>query len=136
MNRTIFFKLLMGTAVLSLLIALVMVFNGNIANAGLFFIAFFILLAISFRGFAALKGLTFTTSILAVVATALYYPEYFKEYNGFEFATLITPLIQIIMFGMGCSMGVKDFVALARSPKSVFVGVISQFTIKIGRAHV
>ncbi|MFM8392691.1 MAG: bile acid:sodium symporter family protein, partial [Acidobacteriota bacterium] len=68
-------------------------------------------------------------TILAVVATALYYPQYFKTYNGFELAGLITPLIQLIMFGMGCSMGVKDFIALARSQKSVIVGVIAQYTI-------
>jgi len=129
MNKGVFFKLLMGISILFLLISLYMASIGNIAEAGPFVIGFLILLAISFRGFPALRGLTFTTTILSVVATALYYPQYFKEYNGFEFATLITPLIQIIMFGMGCSMGLKDFIALAKSPKSVIVGVISQFTI-------
>lgn len=116
-------------AIMCLAIALGMAIFGNISEAGPFFIFFFVLLAFSFRGFPILRGLTFTTAILAVVATSLYYPEYFKEYNGFEFAVLITPLIQIIMFGMGCSMGVKDFVSLAKSPKSVFVGVFSQYSI-------
>lgn len=119
----------MAVAIISLCIALFMAFSGNISDAGPFVIAFFILLAISFRGFPLLRGLTFTTSILSVVATSLYYPQYFKEYNGFEYAVLITPLIQIIMFGMGCSMGINDFIALAKSPKSVIVGVFSQFTI-------
>jgi BASS family bile acid:Na+ symporter len=122
-------KILMGLAILSLIVALIMTSLGNIANAGPFFIAFFLLIAISFRGFPKLKGLTFTTTILSVVATALYYPQYFKEYNGFEFAVLITPLIQVIMFGMGCSMGIKDFVALAKSPKAVFVGILTHFTV-------
>ncbi|MDP3467712.1 MAG: bile acid:sodium symporter family protein [Daejeonella sp.] len=129
MNKNSVPRLLMGISILCLLIAMYMAFNGNIADAGPFVIAFLLLLAISFRGFPVLRGLTFTTSILAVVATSLYYPQYFKEYNGFEFATLITPLIQVIMFGMGCSMGLKDFIALAKSPKSVIVGVISQYTI-------
>lgn len=129
MNKSVFFKLLMGISILCLLIALYMASNGNIAEAGPFVIGFLLLLAISFRGFPVLRGLTFTTTILSVVATSLYYPQYFKEYNGFEYATLITPLIQVIMFGMGCSMGLKDFIALAKSPKSVLVGVISQFTI-------
>lgn len=119
----------MAIAIISLIVAIVMVNQGDIVSAGPFVIAFFILMAVSFRGFAALRGLTFTTSILAVVATSLYYPQYFKEYKGFEYATLITPLIQIIMFGMGCSMGLKDFIALAKSPKSVIVGVIGQYTI-------
>ncbi|NQV76493.1 MAG: bile acid:sodium symporter family protein [Bacteroidetes bacterium] len=129
MKGTIFFKRLAGLSVLSLFIALYMAYNGNIAAAGPFVIGFLLLLAISFRGFTLLRGLTFTTTILSVVATALYYPQYFKEYNGFEFAALITPLIQVIMFGMGCSMGVKDFIALAKSPKAVIVGVFSQYTI-------
>lgn len=33
------------------------------------------------------------------------------------------------MFGMGSSMGIKDFVSLAKSPKSVLVGVLAQFTL-------
>lgn len=129
MNKTVFSRVLLGISILCLLVALFMASQGNITDAGPFVIAFLLLLAISFRGFPVLRGLTFTTSILAVVATALYYPQYFKEYNGFEFATLITPLIQVIMFGMGCSMGLKDFIALAKSPKSVIVGVIGQYTI-------
>ena len=129
MTKINFSTILMGLAITSLMMALTMSIYGSISAAGPFFISFFIFLAISFRGFPLLKGLTFTTSILGVVAAALYYPEYFKEYNGFDLATLITPLIQIIMFGMGCSMGLKDFIALAKSPKAVFVGVISQFTI-------
>lgn len=129
MNSSIFPKLLLGISILSLLISIYMILNGDIAMAGPFVIVFISFLAISFRGFPVLRGLTFTTSILAVVAISLYYPEYFKEYKGFEFATLITPLIQVIMFGMGCSMGLKDFVALAKSPKSVVVGVVGQFTI-------
>src|SRR5690606_35083026 len=122
-------SILLIAALINLCILILMVVNGKIAGAGPFFILFFTLLAISFRGFPKWRGLTFTTSILAVVATSLYYPEYFKEYKGFEFAALITPLIQVIMFGMGCSMGLKDFMALARSPKSVIVGVVSQYTI-------
>src|SRR5690606_41637981 len=80
-------------------------------------------------GFKLTKGLTFTLLILSVVTTSLSYPKYFLEINGFELAVLITPLIQIIMFGMGTSMGLKDFVALAKSPKSVIVGVVGQFTL-------
>ncbi len=123
------YKFLMAIAILSLCVALFMAFNGNVTGAGPFVVLFLGLLACSFRGFQALRGLTFTTSILAVVALSLYYPQYFKEYRGFDLAGLITPLIQVIMFGMGCSMGLKDFVALAKSPKSVFVGVAGQFTI-------
>jgi BASS family bile acid:Na+ symporter len=122
-------RILLAIAAFCLLVFLWLASTGDLANAGPWLIAGLLLLAISFRGFPSLSGLTFTTTILSVVATALYYPQYFKAYFGFELATLITPLIQLIMFGMGCSMGVKDFVALARSPKAVLVGVVAQYAI-------
>jgi BASS family bile acid:Na+ symporter len=67
--------------------------------------------------------------IFAAVSTALYYPQYFVEVNGFKFAVLITPLIQLIMFGMGTSMGLDDFVGVIKTPKGVFIGVTSHFII-------
>lgn len=129
MNKTKIYKILLILALLVLLIALGMIFTGSIPEAGPILIALFVLLALGVRGFIMTKGLTFTLLILAVVTTALYYPAYFLQINDFELALLITPLIQVIMFGMGTSMGVKDFVALAKSPKSVVVGVIGQFTL-------
>ncbi len=65
------FKLLASLATLSLIAALVMVFTGNIANAGPLFIFFFIALAISFRGFPSLKGFSYTVIIFAAVTAAL-----------------------------------------------------------------
>ncbi len=123
------FKLLLGIAALFLIAALVMVFSGNIAGAGPLLIIFFIALAISFRGFPLLKGFSYTVIIFAAVTTALYYPKAFIEMNGFVFATLITPLIQLIMFGMGTSMSFKDFAGVAKMPKGVLIGVVSHFII-------
>ena len=129
MDKLTIYKILLVLAAANLVTALVLAFGGNLAQSGPFLIAFFVLLAVGVRGFPVVKGMTFSISILAVVVTALYYPQHFIEYGGFELAVLIVPLIQIIMFGMGCSMGIKDFVELARAPKSVFVGVASQFII-------
>ncbi len=128
MNISIY-KLILGLSLLSLVIAIYMGVNGNISEAGPFLISFFVSLAIGVRSSPIFRGLSFTITILAVVTTALYYPFLFDEINGFELAILITPLIQIIMFGMGSSMGLKDFVELSRRPKSVVVGVFAQFTI-------
>jgi BASS family bile acid:Na+ symporter len=63
------------------------------------------------------------------VACALYYPRYFVEVNGFKLSTLITPLIQIIMFGMGTRMSVEDFIGVIKMPKGVAIGIVAQFTI-------
>jgi len=51
------------------------------------------------------------------------------EYNGFKFSSLITPLLQLIMFGMGTAMSVHDFAGVIRMPKGVLVGTINHFTI-------
>jgi len=123
------YKLSSGLAVISCIVALVMIFNGDTQQAGPFFIAFFITLAIAFRGYPMLKGFAYTVVIFAAVTTALFYPQYFKEVDGFLFTTLITPLIQLIMFGMGTSMSFKDFVGVAKMPRGVFIGVTSHFII-------
>ena len=122
-------KLLAGVAGFCLLVALYMALSGSLPQAGPFFIAFFLLLAISFRGFENLKGFTYTTVIFAAVTTALYFPAYFQSVNGFKLAILITPLIQIIMFGMGTSMSFGDFVGVVKMPKGVLIGVVSHFII-------
>ncbi|CCG98125.1 putative sodium-dependent transporter yocS [Fibrella aestuarina BUZ 2] len=122
-------KLFWGAAALCLLIALGMAATGHLAQAGPLFILFFLSIALAFRTNEALKGFTYTIMIFAAVTTALYYPTYFTEVNGFKFSKLITPLIQLIMFGMGTSMGVEDFVGVVKMPKGVLIGVVSHFII-------
>jgi len=67
--------------------------------------------------------------IFGSVALALYFPQYFVEYEGFKFSALIVPLIQVIMFGMGTSMSIKDFLGVVKMPKGVLIGVLCQFSI-------
>lgn len=108
---------------------LIFLFTGYIEQSGLLIIAFFIILAFSFTGYKVLKGYVFPTLIFAGVSLALYYPEYFTHIGDFKLTALIIPLIQIIMFGMGTSMTVKDFGAIFKSPKGVIVGVTAQLGI-------
>ena len=129
MNKFNLYKIALAISILSLITALIFVFSGATVKAGPFFIAAFIALAITFRGYAALKGFAYTVTIFAAVTTALYYPQYFIQWNGFKLSSLITPLIQVIMFGMGTSMGIKDFIGVVKTPKGVFIGVVSHFMI-------
>jgi BASS family bile acid:Na+ symporter len=124
-----FYKIILSLGFLCLLAAIVMGVTGNIAHAGPLFITFFVLLAIGFRGFKSLKGFSYTATIFAAVTAAMYYPNYFTDLNGFKLATLITPLLQLIMFGMGTSMSFKDFAGVVKMPKGVFIGVVSHFVI-------
>jgi BASS family bile acid:Na+ symporter len=76
-----------------------------------------------------LKNTAFTLSIFIVVALALSFPELFLTVGDYKLTGLIVPLLMIIMFGMGTSVGVDDFVRVAKMPKGVSVGLLCQFTI-------
>lgn len=110
-------------------IVVVLGLTGNIDVAGPFFIGFFLALAIGCRGNQSLKGYSYSLIIFAAVTSALYYPSNFVDFRGFKMAGLIIPLIQIIMFGMGTSMSVNDFIGVVKSPKGVGIGVLCQITI-------
>lgn len=117
----------------SLIIAIVLIglsitgFFGK--GQGLSLITGLILLAIGIRVNEFLKGFTYTIIILASVCMALYYPQYFISVSDFQLKGLIIPLLQIIMFGMGSQMSLKDFQGVIMAPRAVLIGVLCQFTI-------
>src|SRR5687768_5293540 len=86
-------------------------------------------LAIAFRGNKVLRGLSYTIVILASLSLAMYYPQYFRTVGDFKLSALIVPLLQIIMFGMGTELSLKDFARVMSMPKGIIVGLICQFTI-------
>jgi BASS family bile acid:Na+ symporter len=102
---------------------------GYRAESGPLLVAFFIFLAIGVRNFPALRGFSYTISIFAAVTVAMFYPAYFVEINGFQLKTLIVPLLQLIMFGMGTAMSLNDFAGVVKMPKGVLVGLVCQFSI-------
>jgi BASS family bile acid:Na+ symporter len=57
------------------------------------------------------------------------FPAPFVSWGDFQLSTLITPLLQIIMFGMGTQVGVNDFIRVAKDPRGVGIGLACQFTI-------
>lgn len=122
------YKIVLSIAAVCLIAAVIVLINGNTGYSGPLLIAFFLMLSLGFRGFAALKGFSFTLLIFAAVTTALYYPQYFSTWNGFKLASLFTPLLQLIMFGMGTEMGVKDFAGVIKMPKAVLIGLFGHFT--------
>lgn len=90
---------------------------------------FFLMLSMVCQTIQALRGLSFTVIIFSAVTVAFIHPEYFISWNGFALSNAIIPLIQLLMFGMGSSMGIGDFEAVIKSPKAVIIGVLCQFII-------
>lgn len=86
-------------------------------------------LALAFKGSKVLAGMSFTLLILGAVSLAMYYPEHFKTIGTFKLSALIIPLLQIIMFGMGTELSLKDFAAVVRMPKGIILGVVCHYTI-------
>ncbi|MFM6948491.1 MAG: bile acid:sodium symporter family protein [Aquirufa sp.] len=76
-----------------------------------------------------LNRISFSFWIIIVVGIALIYPQPFIGIGNIQFKILIIPLLQIIMFGMGSTMGMEDFQEILKSPKAVFLGVFFHFLI-------
>lgn len=96
---------------------------------GWMLVLFFAALALFFRSFELLKGYAFTIMIFAAVTAAMYYPQYFIQIGEFKLSKLIIPLMQLIMFGMGTTLSLKDFARVMQMPKGVIVGVVAQYSI-------
>ncbi|MEQ6121952.1 bile acid:sodium symporter family protein [Reichenbachiella sp. MALMAid0571] len=123
------YKISLIGSVLCLIASIVVLSMGHISIAGPFLVFFFILLALGVRGHQTFKGFSFTILIFAAVTVSMYYPVYFQTIGDFKLKTLIVPLLQLIMFGMGTAMSIKDFSGVIKMPKGVLVGVLCQFTI-------
>ncbi|HEY5748473.1 MAG TPA: bile acid:sodium symporter family protein [Chryseolinea sp.] len=104
-------------------------FDPSFHFGGLLLMGFFVAIALAFRGFALLKGYSYTIMIFAAVSVAMYYPYCFVSVGGFKFSKLIVPLLQLIMFGMGTALSWKDFTRVLQMPKGVIVGVLCHYTV-------
>lgn len=98
-------------------------------TGGWLLMCFFFSLGTAFRGNQFLKGLSYTVMIIGVVSFAMYQPQYFISIGNFKLSSLIIPLLQIIMFGMGTELSLKDFVNVVRMPKGIIVGVVFHYLI-------
>lgn len=106
-----------------------MIVAGHSMTAGPFLIAFFLLLALSVRGFKSVSGLSYTLFIFTAVAVSMFYPAVFTGIGSFRFSKLIIPLLQVIMFGMGSQMSLQDFTGVIKMPRGVLIGVGSHYLI-------
>lgn len=112
-----------------LLVYIILALQQQHAYGGWLLLLFFLNLALAFRQHRLLKGLSFTLMVMAVVSLAMYYPQHFRTIGDFKLSALIIPLLQLIMFGMGTELSLKDFANVVRMPKGIIVGVICHYVI-------
>ena len=101
----------------------------GIEASGPYLILFFGVLGLGCQSRKEWRNFSFPVLIFGIVALGMFFPSTFQEINGYSLSNLITPLIQVIMFGMGTALSLKDFSEVVKSPKSVGIGLLAQFTI-------
>lgn len=71
----------------------------------------------------------FGIAILGCAVLSFAFPAAFKEWGGVKLTSCVAPAIQLIMFGMGTTLSLNDFLRVAKCPWAVAAGVSLQFLI-------
>jgi len=116
-------------ALISLFVFLILLVLGHHNYIAPLLIVTFTSFALYSMGHPFLKKFSFTAWVFVFVTISLAYPSAFGTWFGFDLKYLIVPLIQIIMFGMGTTLNIKDFTRVFIMPWPVFIGFFLQFTV-------
>ncbi len=83
--------------------------------------------SLTYALFTLIRRQAFGIAVLASAGVAFAFPSAFKEWGGVKLISLVVPAIQLIMFGMGTTLSLDDFLRVAKRPWAVATGVILQF---------
>jgi BASS family bile acid:Na+ symporter len=117
-----------GIAAVVLLIGIVMQ-QENIYKP--FALATAISVSIGLGAVPSLKGYQYTAWIIAAVVAGMLFPQAFTKWGSFDLRNkwMILIIIQVVMFGMGIQMSLKDFSGLAQTGKGVTIGLLCHFSV-------
>lgn len=123
-----YFLYLSAVAVITLIIGVVLQMPVLYNSAALITA---ISLAIGLGSVTSLKGYQYTAWIISAVVAGMLFPQAFTTWGSVNLRdkTLILVIIQLVMFGMGTHMSLKDFNGLASTGKGVMVGLFCHFSI-------
>ena len=78
-----------------------------------------------------MRSYLFTAWIVAGAAAAMLYPAAFLHWGPFDLRGRWPLLIvmQVIMFGMGTQMSLRDFAGVIRAPRGVMIGIACHFSV-------
>ena len=76
-----------------------------------------------------LRRQAFALAIIACACSAFMFPGWYDSWFGFKLMPFVGPSIQMIMFGMGTTLTLGDFLRVAKTPWSVAVGAVLQFSV-------
>ena len=124
-------KILLLVAGISAMIVLIAVVLNKSSLYQPFSILTAVSLAIGLGAVESLKGYRYTAWIIAAVVAGMMYPQAFTKWGDVNLRdkTLILVIIQLVMFGMGTHMSLKDFSGMASTGKGVLIGLFCHFSI-------
>jgi BASS family bile acid:Na+ symporter len=90
-----------------------------------------LMMPFALRALPRLRGYQFTAWIVAAVVAAMIYPATFLHVGDFDLRNkwLILLVVQLVMFGMGTQMSLRDFSGVVRAPRGVLVGIVCHFSV-------
>lgn len=90
-----------------------------------------VFIAIGIGGLSSLKNYQYTAWIIVAVVAGMIYPQAFLKWGHFDLRNkwLILFIVQLVMFGMGIQMSLRDFSGLGTTGKGVLVGLLCHFSI-------
>ncbi|MDT0677597.1 bile acid:sodium symporter family protein [Autumnicola musiva] len=90
-----------------------------------------VLIALGLGSVETLKSYQYTAWIIVAIVCGMLYPSAFLQWGEFDLRNpwLILIVVQLVMFGMGTQMSLKDFSGLRTMGKGVLIGLICQFSI-------
>jgi BASS family bile acid:Na+ symporter len=98
-------------------------------TAGLIVVAAAVLTALRLQLSRDWQPFAFSFWVLAFVLIAICVPAVFTQWGSMPASKAVSPLIQVIMFGMGTTLSVRDFARVLVRPKAVFIGMVLQFSV-------
>lgn len=121
-------KLFLGITLVLSGLAIILIVMGNISDSGIPMTLAFVSAALYGYVNPKFKRLAFTFWVFAFLSAAMYYPFLFTNW-GFNTKVLVIPMLQLIMFGMGTKLSLKDFKAELSQPKAIIIGTLMAFGI-------
>lgn len=124
-------RISLGLSGLSLILLIIGIFSANDLLWPPSAICFSVFFAIGIGAIPALKSYQYTAWIITAVVAGMIYPAAFQKWGEFDLRNkwLILVVIQMVMFGMGIQMSLRDFTGLASTGKGVLIGLLCHFSI-------
>jgi BASS family bile acid:Na+ symporter len=124
-------KICLGISIIAVIALLMGLFMANPAVWQPSAVTLAVSFAIGIGCLSALKNYQYTAWIIVAVVAAMVYPHAFLKWGPVDLRNkwLILVIVQMVMFGMGIQMSIRDFSGLASTGKGVLIGLACHFSI-------